>query len=220
MDLPVFSRFAGPNWEQESLFSTKLPWIDRHFTMESEQHPMRRWEYALAMAARDWWFNTTICDTHSHRVLRALDVGGAGSPLRHILNTMIGKWEPIEVIDPAVNFPIERYQDSAVDCVFSISVLEHVEDPYDFLGACIRPLRSGGLLFLTMDAWDPPVETAKDTAHFHWMRKRIFTKTTVNHIMDTLCRWGMRPFGGIDLEYKGNTVYDYTFASVCMTKGE
>jgi hypothetical protein len=36
--------------------------------------------------------------------------------------------------------------------------------------------------------------------------------------MDTLGRWGLRPFGEIDLEYKGNTVYDYTFASICMKK--
>jgi SAM-dependent methyltransferase len=208
----IFTRFAGPNWEQDTDLQAPLIQVDRFFHSESEQHPMRRWEYAMAGAAwREW--DATVVTINA----RVLDVGGAGSPLKNIFASPF--MSPVEVVDPKLNYGIEAAPlIPPADAIFSISVLEHVEDPYDFLEACVRRLALDGLLFLTVDAWDPLVETQKDTAHFHWMRKRIFTRGTINHVIDTLGRWGLRPFGEIDLEYKGNTVYDYTFASICMKK--
>ncbi len=216
--MATFTRFAGPNWEATPGFRLLLPMVDEHFGKEHPQHPMRRWEYASALDALITW---KVFDAEPFGVKPlALDVGGAGSPFIYMLEPHFAL---VHVIDPEASGT--RIEDLPVvgpgaDALFSISVLEHVEDPYSFLEACVRHLRKGGLLFLTVDAWDPPVNGAQapDTAHFHWMRKRIFTAESLRHTMDFLHTLGCRPFAGIDLEYKGNTVYDYTFASICMTK--
>lgn len=203
----ILSRFAGPNWEADPDLHDPLLVVDKFFNSASPQHPMRRWEYGMALAAYYEWARTWPVT-----VGRMLDVGGAGSPFHLML--------PVLVIDPAIDTPstIETSERLLADAIFSISVLEHVEDPYSFLEACVQRLAPGGLLFLTVDAWDPPIENQKDTAHFHWMRKRIFTKQSINHLMEMMGEWGLRPLGEVDLEYKGNTVYDYTFGSICLRR--
>ena len=230
----ILTRFAGPNWEQDQDQAAFLPAVDRDFHSGSEQHPMRRWEYSLALQAWDAYWREVRGETYQEFRARipglgpdvrkhvlVLDVGGAGSPLM----LMVAHATPginAAVVDPKINYAIENRPWTTpaqqADAVFCVSTLEHVDDPYDFLEACVRQLMPGGLLFLTVDAWDPPDENQKDTAHFHWMRKRIFTRNTINHVMDTLSTWNLRPLGEIDLEYKGNTVYGYTFASICMKK--
>jgi SAM-dependent methyltransferase len=218
---PVLTRLAGPNWEADVDLRRFLPTVDTWFASGVEQHPMRRWEYAMALLARACWYAHLAWLPDMPSKLpgsspKFLDVGGAGSPLHRMLDPTGGE---VYIVDPKFHMTIEQAKFSA-GAIFSISVIEHVDDVTAFLEACARNLVHHGLLFLTMDAWDPPVdqEHAPDTAHFHWMRKRIFNPRTVGHLMDELQPLGFVPFGGVDLEYKGNTVYDYTFASLCMVK--
>ncbi len=214
----TLTRFAGPNWERE-LPAIKV--VERNFTCASPQHPMRKWEYTMGLLAFYAFRERSSYCPHRCWVL---DVGGAGSPFAR----MFPETAYVAIVDPALPASAETIEELAhrlaggphrCDALFSISVIEHVPDLDGFLDACTTMLRPGGLLFLTMDAWDPPSDDyAKDTAHFHWMRERIFSVGMIEGLLEALEHRGFTPFGAVDLEYKGNTVYDYTFASLAMIK--
>ena len=176
------------------------------------QHPMRRWEYALALHAIRCW-RVGAGDNPHH----LLDVGGAGSPFLDCLRTIYPATS-LELVDPAVNHSIEAstIRDDSYDVLTCLSVLEHVPKPKPFLKACARHLRPGGLMVLTVDYWDCE---GPDTAHFHWMRERIYNRRSLTDVM-TYCReaLGLRRFGGADWTYFGNHVYDYSFASLVLRK--
>lgn len=179
------------------------------------QHPMRRWEYALTLHAITAWQAEREPLTAP---LALLDVGGAGSPFVPRLQALYGALLTTTLIDPVVNHGIEQstLPDASVDIVTCLSVLEHVPRPTPFLRACARHLRPGGLMVLTVDYWDCEGE---DTAHFHWMRERIYNRRSLTDVM-TYCRetLGLRRFGGADWTYFGNHVYDYSFASLVLRK--
>jgi hypothetical protein len=192
----------------------ELQIVDRHFTSASEQHPMRRWEYALALRAQRQM---------PYPAALVYDVGGAGSPFRYMADG------EIRVIDPNEpspnNYTLEQYVGGGTELgsqMFCLSVLEHVDDLDHFLYLLSCLVAPGGLLFLTMDAWDR--ETA-DTAHFHWMRKRIFNfPNDIGDLLDDLQDYGFATFGEIDDVYHGHQLgappneCSYTFASLCLRK--
>lgn len=177
------------------------------------QHPMRRWEYAMALYTLAAW-RTTEMDDQPHHLL---DVGGGGSPLLDIIRQQYPR-TGCDLVDPVVNYPIEAspIRDSSYDVVTAVSVLEHVPQQRQFLKACARHLRPGGLLFLTMDYWDCE---GPDTAHYHWMRQRIYNRHAVNDLL-TWARetCGLTRFGGTDWTYHGHHVFDYTFLSLALRK--
>lgn len=127
----------------------------------------RRWEYALALRALKTWETQTQAQTR-----RLVDVGGGGSAFRTMAEAR--GWV-VRVVDPGETVDLATYlttRPCLADAVVCLSVLEHVKDLPRFLyhlGCLVAP---GGLLVLTMDCWDRP---GPDTAHFHWMRERIFT---------------------------------------------
>lgn len=210
----------------------ELALLDQHGAVEG-QHPARRWEYALAHHAlaawlADWPDLEQCWDDHP---LRACDVGGAGSAFAGTLRDVVAA---VDVIDPAlilkgtVNhitfYPVDLWQYSVTqphaqyDVLTLISVLEHVPD--DAVNRLLRAakilLRPGGLLFLTVDCWN---SAGPDTAHFYWMRQRIYTPDRVRALQQTLReQQGFVSFGRGDWTYHGPTVYDYTFASLAMTR--
>jgi SAM-dependent methyltransferase len=199
--------------------SKELAIVDAHFTDEREQHPMRRWEYALALDALWRW------RTQSHREAAVIyDVGGAGSPFRWMS-------DGVQVVDPDSaggitqhpyelrNFVTQGTELAAA--VFCLSVLEHVDDLDQFLyqlGCLVAP---GGLLFLTMDCCGDPghqIACRRDDHHFHWMRKRIFTLSHWEYLSLNLKPYGFELFGEADWTFHGPQVYDYTFASLALIK--
>jgi SAM-dependent methyltransferase len=180
-----------------------------------EQHPMRRWEYAMALHALRLHQQGYTSPLDGYRVL---DVGGAGSTFGRMCvpDDGTGTIRQYELVDPRENETIEaRQADYLADAVISISTIEHVKDPLPFLQACHRALAPGGLFFLTMDAWD---KEGPDTAHFHWMRERIYDQYSWPDLAVTCRKLGFRGFGGFDPAYHGDHVYDYTFASLALTK--
>lgn len=180
----------------------------------AQQHPHRRWEYALALRAFLTWTQGQPPASLA-RPWRVLDVGGAGSPLASLLHRGLVE---AAVCDPGVNTPIEAapYPDATFDAVFAISVIEHVPEVPPFLAACTRVLAPKGLLFLTADYWDTP---GPDTAHFHWMRERIYSQPSWDRLSRALRDLGLTRFDGVDPIYHGDQLFgSYTFCSLCFTK--
>lgn len=192
----------------------ELTVVDARFTAAATQHPMRRWEYALALHAWNRWPRPSP-GPHAGTAWYALDVGGAGSPFSLMLPPTVR----CEVVDPALNCGIESalIAPGTQDAVFCISTLEHVEVPLPVLRAIHRALAPGGLCVLTVDFTDTE---GPDEFHFHWMRKRIYTPTSRAKLYRKCRELGFRLFGGHDWSPHGNFVFDYTFASLVLIKGE
>lgn len=196
----------------------------------TDQTDLRWWEYAMALKAIETWqaeSTRPVLET-----LAIADVGGAGSTFYQALQRLTP--EPILLVDPryaelpapigdtfTVGDSLETLlaaspSPTCMDVLTCISVLEHLPQVRPFLRACTQLLKPGGLLFLTVDAWDCE---GSDTAHFHWMRERIYHKESLQRLMEDLRLLGMKTFGGTDWHYPGNQLYgSYTFASVAMIK--
>jgi SAM-dependent methyltransferase len=147
-----------------------------------------------------------------------LDVGGCASQLPEILAGVFPERFLIQVIDPGVNHTIEASPlgDGCAAVITCVSVLEHVEKWKAFLRATVRHLAPGGLLVLTMDYWDCE---GPDTAHFHWMRRRIYNRASVTDLLNFLRDdLGCRRFGGVDWRFHGNHVYNYSFLATALIK--
>jgi cyclopropane fatty-acyl-phospholipid synthase-like methyltransferase len=103
----------------------------------------------------------------------------------------------------------------AYDVVYCISVVEHVNEERDFWKWLANLVKPGGLLFMTCDC----VPELGRSYVFDNLRKMNYTVNTIKdriQMLETECN--MKSFGEVELQYNGNHVHDYTFASVCMTK--
>lgn len=203
-----------------ALLPKELKIVDQYFASVSPQHPLRRWEYALALRAMTYWLGA-LPSTRQHFT----DVGGAGSPFASIAGEL--GWHP-ELIDPAAPSGSGRTLAEEVvrhprlaDVVTCISVLEHVEDLDRFcyhLSCLVAP---GGLLFLTVDYCDAPTlgDDPPDFYHFSWMRKRIFNAYTLaRRVAGPFQQRDFLTFGAADFTWHGPQVYDYSFASLALVK--
>lgn len=199
------------------------------------QHEARWWEYAMAHRAIQEWRSARDNPPLEYlegsvSPLQLADVGGAGSRFVESLTALTS--EDIALIDPALDWDaprgriypfaqtVEQYAATAahsqLDCITAISVVEHLDAVRPFLRACYMLLKPGGLLFLTTDCWN---REGPDVAHFHWMRKRIYNPETMGRLATNHCRdVGFRTFGRTEWTYHGDTVYDYTFASLAQVK--
>lgn len=191
--------------------------VDPHFEREQRQSEFRRWEYAMALRALTDFGGTLP----RHPVI--LDVGGNGSPFQHMLG------EPVIVVDPSLpaGQSIETYARKVeleyldyhpAHAVFCISTIEHV--PYaglpSFFKALAAVLRPGGLLFLTTDCWGL---SGPDTAHFHWMRERIYTMNEWRFVAASFEALGFTFLGDQDWDYHGDSVNgSYSFCCLAMVK--
>ncbi len=192
--------------------------VDNWFDSASPPSPHRRWEYALALRAFQCHFPAE--EGRDEQVEVVYDIGGAGSPFQKTLQVLLPRrTAAVTLIDQEVNFPLEIYirqNPNLGDAVFCISVLEHVENPDEFLYHLSCLTAPGGLLFLTVDAWN---REGPDTAHFSHMRKQIFSVAEWQRIGMTLQSWGFEFLGPTDWVYHDHQLYgSYTFASIAMTK--
>jgi len=204
---PVDSAQLGP----------ELQAVDARFHDEGEQHPLRRWEYALALHAVRAW----SVDRQAHV---CYDVGGAGSPWAGILGDEVGT--NVRIIDPvykpapcALEQAVQRHPPLA-DLVTCLSVLEHVEDLDRFLYHLACLVAPGGLLVITVDfTHDQGDLIPQDVYHFHWMRQRIFNPYSLaSTVAYPLLSRDFLHFGALDYADHGPQVYDYTFASLVLQK--
>lgn len=194
------------------LLAEELKTVDRYFDADRPQHTHRRFEYAMALRAWRRWRNPIDPDLGV-----VYDIGGAGSPFRYMIAMQHTK---CTVVDPDGGRSLaDAVYDHAplADAVFCLSVLEHIPaaDYETFLYHLACLVAPGGLLFLTFDYWSG---SEIDTAHFHWMRQRIYTKTLWTCLLYTFETYQFSAFGGLDLHDHPPCVYDYSFASLALIK--
>lgn len=214
MSLALSKTLDPADFEQ---LTEELKLVDEHFTSAREQHPMRRWEYAMALYAFKTW---QLQSPQSKRFV--YDIGGAGSPFRSMFRgTSVLVVDPDEPAGPQrppcdLASMLANYAPRLGPAVFCLSVIEHVDDLDQFLYHLACLVAPGGLLFLTADYWN---HCGPDQAHFHWMRKRIFCpKTIVEQVVSRLAGHNFTWLGPHDLRWTAPHVYDYSFVSLAMVK--
>lgn len=102
-----------------------------------------------------------------------------------------------------------------LSAVFALSVLDRVDAPLRFLRHVADRLIPGGLVVCTFAAWDA---TGPDVAVGHELRHRIYDRHTWRKLIQEAKQIGLRPFGGVDLRYHGDTLGDHTLATLVVTK--
>ena len=189
----------------------------------------------MALYAIQGWYQAQVSQVTQVGIppFQICDVGGAGSNFWQVLAGLTS--EPVVVVDPTttqqtlrghlggvgevIKDSVEHFVTYAhhgqFDILTCISVIEHVEEVRKFFRACHMLLKPGGLLFLTTDYWDAEGD---DTAHFHWMRKRIYNDERMRTLLGGLRELGYASLGQADWSYKGPQVYDYSIASAAMVK--
>lgn len=200
------------------------------------QHPQRWWEYAMAIEAFLQWREGAWGRSVDRRDLKMLDVGGAGSNFHRVLDSQTDLG--IHLIDPALDstqpWPDARtapvpltLQDyttkfgvllaGSIHVITCISTIEHVPaaDVRPLLRAAATLLEPGGLLFLTMDYW---AAEGPDTAHYHWMRERIYNLREIRLLQKMAREEGFAVCGRSDWTYHGPQVFDYTFAALALER--
>jgi hypothetical protein len=199
----------------------QLAVVDLDFTSAREQHPARKWEYALALAAWKAWYLQ-----RNKKPLQVYDIGGAGSPFQRMLKG-VTVFDPdfgsLAVVDPEINVTLETLVQTGprlADGVFCLSVLEHVENLDQFLYHLSCLVAPGGLLFLTADFCDDrSLGWPEDHYHFHWMRKRIFNPYTWSKVTAAFLARDFELLGTADFTgWQGPTVFDYSFISLALVR--
>lgn len=121
----------------------------------------------------------------------------------------------VEEVDPNINFTLEEFiskpteKDKKYDIIFSISVLEHVEDDIEFLRTCEEKLSIGGVQFHTFDFLESP-EFIPST-HF-----RMYSRKSISLIDTALSRsrmYGAQDYSNARYDFFYNQLH-YCFASI------
>lgn len=216
---PPLTKTLDPK-DEDTYLATVMPIVDRHFTAASPQHEQRRWEYAMALLATSAWrLERPLVNSYPSV---AFDVGGAGSPF----HLMLADWGvTCHVIDPkegmSLQETVEGRPELKVELVYCISTLEHIPrgQTGEFIRALAQVVAPGGMLFLTTDYWNRRLSDP-DTAHFNWMRERIFQDDSWRALGRIFQKKGFEFLGEVDPVYHGDQVYDYTFACMTLKKRE
>lgn len=203
------------------------------------QDATREWEYGMALKAIQAWGEAPLLKQElgaNGLPWKLVDIGGAQSNFCQAL-AYLGH---VEVVDPAIHTPdgqsgithgsefnvshakysVEEYAvgfPGRFNVLTCISVIEHIPQKQiqEFLRALHRLLKPGGLLVLTTDYWD---FEGPDTAHFHWMRERIYTPETLRYLRKKIREVGFDTFGETSLAWNGNIVYDYSLVHLSYVK--
>jgi len=203
------------------------------------QHPIRKWEYAMALRAfATWRALPTKLPLRTSR-MRIADVGGASSNFYRALAGVTGATifsidpnhteteastarvtfaMPVEaavheLLDP---IPSDHREAFRFDVICCISVIEHVPEVElgRFLDAVTALLKQGGLLILSTDYQSTP--GVPDRRHYHWMRARIYDSASFPQLLDECYRLGYKSLGASDFTYNGDHVFDYTMIATAL----
>jgi SAM-dependent methyltransferase len=201
-------------------------------------HEHRFWEYGMSLKALQDW----MCDVSKTDNPKIIDVGAGlgllGPSLSYGQNLSICEVEPntsykydrslcnavlLDLKKPIITWTGGQSLDifssfhkatNYYDVVFCISVIEHVADDHAFLRKLSEIVAPGGLLFLTTDVM--PVMPGK--YHFDNLREHNYTMFDICKKIEYLRSIGFELLGESDLEYKGDKVFNYSFASIAMVR--
>lgn len=187
--------------------------LDNNYRYE---HTHRKWEYGLAL------------DFLKERGAKTvLDVGGGGSIMSPLLavngfdvtqidisNGMEAVAKQNEMLGTFMKFAYADFAETGLnlgryDAVISISTIEHVPDDILFFSNMLA--HSDKLIFLTTD-YSVDGKTYSPAHH------RTYSKESLNslaYLAEKAYRFEADPF---DFDYRGNFVYEYTFASLALEK--
>lgn len=100
--------------------------------------------------------------------------------------------------------------------LLACTVLDRLpSSPVTWIKQWAEQLLPGGLFVNTVACWDAMGE---DRAIGAEVRTRIYDVATLRKLDLTVRECGLRPFGGVDRRYKGNTLGDHTLAAICWRK--
>ena len=194
------------------------PFLPRIYPNYRYEHPMRKWEYGLALKF--------LLEVGAERVL---DVGGGGSALAPILHHYGMKVTQIDP-DPSGITTVEKQNEilgsdiafinedflefkgrKKFDAVICMSTIEHIPTREDERLFFRKLTKKAPFLFLTTDF--SPKAKAFSAAHY-----RTYNKVSMNKLANMAKESGFAYYGEVDYTYGGAMVYNYTFASLALTK--
>jgi hypothetical protein len=189
----------------------------KKFSIYRYEHEHRKWEYGLALKFLLEMKSKTILDVGGGGSLLApllaefgfevtsLDIAHGDSAVEH-QSKVIGK--PIKFIN--ANW-LTYSENKKYDSIVCISVIEHIqylEDTYKFFKKLLDYSNS---LFMTTDFYP----TRQTFSGNHW---RTFNKDDMDIFVDIGKQNEFKLMEDANWEYKGNFVYEYTFASLALVK--
>jgi hypothetical protein len=180
------------------------------------EHPMRKWEYGLALKF--------LLEIGAETVL---DIGGGGSLLAPILahygmhvtqidpdpsgESTVAKQN--EILGQDNTFVCQDFLEytgrKKYDAVICMSTIEHIEDKEDEKKFFLKLTKPAPFLFLTTD-YSPKGKTFSPD-HY-----RTYNSAGLKRLAKLAKGWKF--YGGVDYKYEGAMVYDYTFATLALAK--
>ena len=119
------------------------------------------------------------------------------------------------------NFFENKFQSGSLDCVTSISVIEHGYNEKSFFSEFSRLLKKNGYLILTFDYWDTKIKT--DNIKMFNLSWNIFSKEEVKSmIINAKEKYNLELVGNENFEFEDAVINcankDYTFAWLVFKK--
>jgi len=110
------------------------------------------------------------------------------------------------------------YADGSFGAITSLSVIEHNVDVTAFLREAARQLAPGGVLVVSTDYFDPPVDTGGAVAYGGPVK--VFCAADVTKILDEARALGLEPIGDVALGCNERCVtwsrFGLTFTFLCL----
>ena len=78
-----------------------------------------------------------------------LDLGAGDQFLKSTIESLGSKYIPLDIEDVDFNKEVLPIDDSSIDVLFSLAVIEHISDIDHFMNECRRVLRPGGNIYLS-----------------------------------------------------------------------
>lgn len=215
-----FNRFSAclhPDMYREFTEHEKVEQVTSEVTIFRYEHEHRKWEYGIALAF--------LKDIKAKTVL---DVGGGGSIFAPFLAKnglqvteldLSNQFEAVRNQNKALNLDMKVIHADWLtyagtehyDAIACISTIEHIKEWDDVLKFYDKLLDYGDAVFLTTDFFP----TRERFSGNHW---RTFNQEDMLNFVALAKDKGFEVVGETDWEYKGNFVYQYTFASLGLKR--
>lgn len=221
---PALRNYAAQVWDFERFLRTRnAPF--------RKDHEHRTWEYANVLRQL-----TELIPNPTTVPVCVLDTGGGGSALAPLLAWrgydvlvtdsmvygdiiepfLIPQSHALGIQLPVRSDPVERLssvETGVMDVALCISVIEHVDAAAygTALTELVRVTKPGGHIFITSDYFRDDVQA--DLSPYRSIQHTCFTAARVREIAEAI---PVTFVGGVDLDYRGNFVHNYSFVNLCF----